>query len=237
MTRVLNRLAAVSAALLMCLAGASEARAQYDRGKWVISGNASYSMHESDNARLLVVDGIVGQGYNLSVSPAASYMVRDNLAIGVRGSYGRSLFNINAAELAVSDISLDIRDYYSLRHDWSAGIFARPYIPIGSSGRYAMFAEVFLGGKAGQAKVIDEHDGTMAGTWQKSHSWSFEVNPGLTAFLTDHTALEVSVGLLDFCTSSTDQVHNQVYTGSRSSFKSSFMVDVLSLNFGLAFYF
>ena len=41
------------------------------KGTWMIGGGASYMLHNNNDSRLLVVNGINSTGYTLSVSPAS----------------------------------------------------------------------------------------------------------------------------------------------------------------------
>ena len=62
------------------------------KGTWMVGGGASYMLHNNDNSRLLVVNGIKSTGYTLSVSPAFCYMFKDNMGVGVRVGYRRNMF-------------------------------------------------------------------------------------------------------------------------------------------------
>ena len=61
--------------------------------------------------------------------------------------------------------------------------------------------------------------------------------PGLTAFITNFAAVEVSVGVLGFNMKWTDQTTDQIDKGSRRSSSANFKIDLFSINLGMNFYF
>jgi hypothetical protein len=112
----------------------------------------------------------------------------------------------------------------------------RNYIPLGSSKRFALFNEMQLAYSTGQAKLIDGHGTSVVGTYEKSNSLSLGINPGMIAFINDHVAVEINVGMLGLQYNSVDQIHNQVNTGGRETTQINFKVNILSIGFGLAYY-
>lgn len=206
------------------------------KGTDMIGCGARYSATTYSDGRMLVVEDIDSENYTLSLSPRYAIMVRDNVAVGVRMSYRRGLVKIDDAGVNVEDVSINVDDYYLLSHKAGFGMFLRPYIPIGQTGRCALFAEIGASLGYGQAKNTDGGTAVLTGTWQKSFSWEAGIYPGVTAFITDRLAVELNVGIFGFDGSRTHQVHNQVDEGSRGNFGAHFMVDVTSLSVGLSLY-
>ena len=69
------------------------------KGQWVFGGTASYSTHTNDNYRFLIVEDINSTGYTVRVSPMVAYALRDNMALGARFTYSRSLLKLDKAHL------------------------------------------------------------------------------------------------------------------------------------------
>lgn len=229
--------------------GASRVHAQrYDRGfdlnstaftkkgTWMIGGQVAYSTHKNEDYRFLIIEDINSTGYRFTVSPMFCYMVRDNMGVGMRFGYGRNLLKVDSANLSIDEIDVNVKDYYSLSHDFSAMAIYRNYIPLGESKRFALFNETQLSYSTGQAKLIDGHGTSIVGTYERSNSLSLGLNPGMVAFINDHVAVEVNVGMLGLQYTSVDQTHNQVYKGSRETTQINFKVNILSIGFGLAYY-
>ena len=158
------------------------------------------------------------------------------MGLGMRFGYGRNLLKVDSASLSIDEIDINVKDYYSLSHDFSAMAIYRNYIPLGESKRFALFNETQLAYSTGQAKLIDGHGTSIVGTYEKSNSLSLGLNPGMVAFINDHVAVEVNVGMLGLQYTSVDQTHNQVYKGSRETTQINFKVNILSIGFGLAYY-
>ena len=234
---------------MLAVLGASRVQAQrYDRGfdlnsttftkkgTWMIGGQVAYSTHKNEDYHFLIIEDINSTGYRFTVSPMFCYMVRDNMGLGMRFGYGRNLLKVDSANLSIDEIDINVKDYYTLSHDFSAMAIYRNYIPLGESKRFALFNETQLAYSTGQAKLIDGHGTSIVGTYEKSNSLSLGLNPGMVAFINDHVAVEVNVGMLGLQYTSVDQTHNQVYKGSRETTQINFKVNILSIGFGLAYY-
>lgn len=235
--------------ILMLFLGASGIEARhYDRGydnngtfvgkgTWIAGGTARYSQHLNDEYDFLVIGGINSEGFDLSASPKVLYMFKDNMGLGMRVSYGRSMLDLTSADLALSDISMSASDCYQIQHKISAHALYRAYIPIAGSRRIAMFADVMLGGSYKEGIAYNAASGTAVGTFRQVRDVEFAVDPGIAAFLSDRLSLEVNVGMFGFGYSWSDQIHNQVGYGSSNSANAGFMMNLLSLGVGLSYYF
>ena len=99
------------------------------RGQWIFGGTASYSTHSNDTYRFLVVEGIESKGYTFKVSPMIAYAFRDNMALGGRFIYSRTLLKLDNAELHFGNeetgTNIVARDFYSLKQTYSAAAIWR----------------------------------------------------------------------------------------------------------------
>lgn len=208
------------------------------KGQWIFGGTASYSTHDNDKYKLLVLEDITSLGYNVKISPMVAYAVADNMAIGGRFNYDRTFMRINSASFSLGDdetgthISTDF--YYALRHSYSAGAIWRQYIPLGANRRFALFNEMQLSAGASRSKFAT--DSPVRGTFSKSFDIGLGINPGIIAFASNVMAVEVNVGVMGIQYSHTKQVHNQVATGKRSASFMNFSVNLLSIGLGVSFY-
>ena len=151
------------------------------RGQWIFGGTASYSTHSNETYRFLVVEGIESKGYTFKVSPMIAYALRDNMAIGGRFIYSRSLLKLDKADLNLggedSDLNFEVNDYYSLRHSYSVAVIWRQYIPLGRNKRFALFNEMQLSGGGTQARFAK--DSPVKGTYETGYTFSLGVSPGI----------------------------------------------------------
>ena len=208
------------------------------RGQWIFGGTASYSTHSNETYRFLVVEGIESKGYTFKVSPMIAYALRDNMAIGGRFIYSRSLLKLDKADLNLggedSDLNFEVNDYYSLRHSYSVAVIWRQYIPLGRNKRFALFNEMQLSGGGTQARFAK--DSPVKGTYETGYTFSLGVSPGIVAFATNNMAVEVNVGVMGITYTHTKQVHNQVTVGKRDASMMNFKVNIFSIGLGMAFY-
>ena len=89
------------------------------KGQWVVGNSISYSEYSNDNYQFLVIENMDGIGYTFKVSPMFCYIVKDNLGLGGRFAYERSLTKLDNASIKISG-DLDMNNVYSLSHSYSA---------------------------------------------------------------------------------------------------------------------
>lgn len=235
----------------MLFLGAVSAEAQhYDRGyeavpsspfitkgTWSVGGTAKYSQHINDNYNLLVISDINSTGFNLSANPKVMYAIKDNMAVGLEFSYGRSMLDLASADLGVATLEMSAADCYQIQHKYSAYGVLRAYIPFGNSKRVAMFADLHLGGSFKQGKAFNAGGEYVTGTYNEAYTIQLGVDPGFIAFLTDRLAVELNVGVFGVNYSWQNQIHNQVEHGNSQSASAGFMVNLLALGVGVSYYF
>ncbi len=233
--------------MLFCLAwevGAEQLMVRYDgsarpvmaaKGQWMLGGNAAYSGHENQDYTFAFANDIHSVGFKLSAAPEFCWFFKDNLGIGGKLSYGRTMLSLAEGSAEFGNVSIGIQDYYTVSQNTSFMAFIRYYIPIGYSRRLAFHVDAGLQGLYGQGKQTDEHSGAVVGTWQSRWKAALVCHPGLTAFLSDRTALFASVGIAGLSYGDRTQIHNQVAHGSASSFSVSYLLDLTSPNIGIDF--
>ena len=142
---------------------------------------------------------------------------------------------------AESGINLNVDFYHKVQHTYTGTLFWRPYIPLGHSNRFAIFAEVQLNLSGSQAKLVSEDgiiDGLQnyRGTYSNSFGVSLGLQPGIMAFITNNTAIELSIGVFGIGYERTNQLHNNIEEGTIESSNMNFKVNLLSIGFGFSFY-
>jgi hypothetical protein len=165
------------------------------------------------------------------------YMFKDNMGVGLRFSYDRSMLDLASADLSISQISMSAKDCYQINHKFSAYAVYRAYIPLGNSKRVAMFADLLFGGSYKQGKAFNAGGDYVLGTYGQNYSLDLAVEPGLVAFLSERLAVELNVGIFGLSYSWADQLRNQVIGGHSDSTSAGFMVNLLSLGVGMSYYF
>ena len=208
------------------------------KGQWIFGGTASYSTHTNKGYQFLVIEGINSKGYTFRVSPMIAYAFRDNMALGGRFIYSRTLLKLDNAELHFGNeetgTNIVARDFYSLKQTYSAAAIWRQYIPLGRNKRFALFNEMSLAAGGTQARFAN--DSPVKGTYETGYTLSLGISPGIVAFATNNMAVEVNVGVMGISYTHTKQVHNQVTVGKRNTSMMNFKVNIFSIGLGMAFY-
>ena len=207
-------------------------------GQWIFGGTASYSAHANDDYTFFIVEKINSDGYTFKVSPLIGYALRNNMALGMRFVYGRSLLKVDSGELNLGDeesgTHLTAEYYYSLKHSYSAAAIWRQYIPLGRNRRIALFNEMSLTLGGHQKKFAA--DSPVRGTYETGYSVSLGVSPGLVAFATNSMAVEVNVGVMGISYTHAHQDLNRVREGDVKSSLMNFKINLLSIGLGVSFY-
>lgn len=215
------------------------------KGQWIFGGTASYSAHQNKDYKLLVISDIDSEGYTVNVSPMIAYAPWKNMAVGVRFGYSRTMLALDNASLSIGSgdtaVDMNVDFFHRLKHSYTGTLFWRPYIPLGQSNRFAIFAEVQLNFTGSQSKLVAE-DGVVdgyqnyRGSYAKSFGASIGLQPGLMAFVTNNTAFEVSIGVFGVGYERIKQLRNQIEEGVTTTSNANFKVNFLSIGFGVSFY-
>lgn len=206
------------------------------KGQWMTGGSVSYSEHEEDNLNFLVLKDFEALGYDFKVSPYVGYFFRDNMAAGVRFTYSRDYLDLGNADIDLGDLTISLKDLYYLEHKYSASGFLRTYMPIGRSKIFGLFNEVRLTYSYGEGKNSTGSGTEYDGTYQTTNSVQIGIAPGLTAFVTNFAAVEVSMDVMGFDFKWVEQQTNQVETGKRRTSSGNFKINLFSINIGMTFY-
>lgn len=207
------------------------------KGQWIAGSSVSFSEHNEKNYQFLVLDDFNSDGYTFKVSPLVCYAIKDNLAVGGRFSYGRTLIKMDGLNINLGDENqFDINDLYQLKHSYSAVAVLRNYISLGTSKRFALFSETQLGMGGSQSKIVSKNGDKVTGTFSTTTDFSIGVAPGIVAFVNNYTAVEISIGVLGLDFSKVKQTTDQVYMGERSSSSANFKINLFSIGLGIAFY-
>lgn len=207
------------------------------KGQWMAGGTVSYSEHDEDNLNFLVLKDVEGLGYTFSLSPYFGYFIKDNIAIGARFAYHRTYLDLKNLDLNLGeDFNINLSDLYWLEHKYEAGAFLRTYMPIGKSKIFGLFNETRLTYGYSTGKNSTGSGTEYDGTFERAHSLQIGIAPGMSAFVTDWSAVEVSVGVMGYNFKWVDQRTNQVETGKRRTSSGNFKINLFSINIGMTFY-
>lgn len=207
------------------------------KGQWLVGGTVSYSEHDEDNLNFIVLKNIEALGYDFKVSPYVGYFFHDNMAAGMRFAYNRTYLDMGNFELNLGeDFNISLDDVYYLEHKYEVAGFLRTYLPVGNSKIFGLFNECRLTYGYARGKNSTGSGTQYDGTFQTTHNLEIGFAPGVTAFVTDWSAVEVSMGIMGFDFKWVDQKTNQVEHGKRRVSSGNFKINLFSINIGMTFY-
>ena len=207
------------------------------KGSWMGGATLSYSNYDNDNLNILVFKDIEGNGYSVSVSPFAGYFFKDNMMVGVRFAYNRNHFDLESFELNLGeDFNISLDNLYWLEQKYEISGIYRSYMPIGRSKIFGLFNEVRLTYGYSTGKNSTGTGTEYDGTYEKAHHLQIGFAPGLTAFVTNWSAVEVSMGVMGYGFKWSNQTTNQVESGKHRSQSGNFKINLFSINIGMTFY-
>ena len=209
------------------------------KGQWMVGATFSYNEHVYDNFEFMsVLKDITSDGYTFKVTPLVSYFVKDNISIGARFAYGRSITNLGNLSLELGDdLSFSVDNFKSVSNTYTGALFARMYLNLGDSKRFGLFSEGRVAYGYSESNSSSGTGADLSGVYQLKHNLNIGFSPGITCFMDNHVAVEASVNVAGLNFNWYDQTRDQVEKGERHSSSASFKINLLSVDIGIVFFF
>lgn len=199
--------------------------------------SVNYSQSNQSKYQFLILENISGDTYSFKVSPMVCYFVKDDMGLGGRVAYSRSLTKLENAKFVLdSETDYEIKNLYSLNHNYSAMAIMRNYFSLGKSKRFGFFNELQLEMGGGQSKLSKGAGTDLTGTYERNFHLNVGIAPGMVMFLNNYAAMEVNVGVLGFGLNSVRSVSDQIYVGHRKGESANFRINLFSITFGMTFF-
>ncbi len=207
------------------------------KGQWITGLSVSYTQSNQNKYQFLIVEGISGDTYSFKISPMVAYAFKNDMAAGMRLSYGRSLTKLESADIILdAETDYNVENLYRLSHSYTAYGIYRNYFSLGRSKRFGMFNEVQLALGGGQSKIMVGKGEDLTGSYERTFSFDIGLTPGICVFLNNYSALEVNIGVLGFSYSEAKTITDQIYVARRHSKSANFKINLFSISFGAVFY-
>lgn len=207
------------------------------KGQWITGLSINYSQTNQNKYQFLILEGVSGDTYNFKVSPMLLYAIKDDMAIGGRFSYSRALTKLESADIVLdSETGYNVDHLYRLSHNYSFSGLYRNYFSIGHSKRFGFYSELQLTMGGGQSKLTQGVGNDLTGAYERNFALDIGLVPGITVFLNNYSAVEVSIGVLGFSYTDTKTVTDQIYVARRNSKSANFRINLFSISFGASFY-
>ena len=194
--------------------------------------SVSLKSNESENPSSIFenIEAVDQQTYKINVY--GGYFIRDTWALGGSLNYGfsekSSGFTGDSDKSRVETVS----------RFTSLGFLMRNYLPIDSSGRFALYVETSLdvgyGKEIVQTTLANDIDRKVT----RSYLLDLGVTPGIMAFIDKGFAVEASVNIMGLTSQWGEYTFNEgERTGDSSSVELDFTVKLLTLFIGVTYYF
>lgn len=207
------------------------------KGQWITGVSVSYQQSNQDKYQFLIIEDLSGDTYTFKVSPMLMFAVKNDLAVGGRFAYTRSLTKLENADIVLDpETGYTFDHLYRLSHNYYGTVMMRNYFSLGKSKRFGFFNEVQIQFGGGQTKFTTGVGTTLSGYYERNFSAEIGLSPGMCIFLNDYSAMEVNVGVLGFSMTDTHTYNDQIYESSRTFKSANFRINLFSISFGVTFY-
>lgn len=210
------------------------------KGTFFAGTTLGYTRYSAEEYKFLLLDDISGYAKMFGARAFIGYTFANNVAAGLAFDYSYNVVQLDNVDISLGDdLNFNIEDSYSIQSVYTAEAFLRTYINLGSQKRFALYNDVraYLGGGNGKTTSGASDSELYTGTFQKITKIGVSFVPGIIFFATDFFSIEAGVDILGIGYTRTEQTTNQVYQGYYESFDASFKLNLLSLQFGMSFYF
>lgn len=205
------------------------------KGSWAFGLTASYGEFDSDDVSVLdIVKDFDFNGTMYSIKPSVSYFFKNNSSMGVKLNYTRANGDLGRLKVDIEDdVNFDIKDVTYYSDNIALGVFYRHYVGLSRAKRFGVFNEVDLSFGSGSSRFKRSYNGELRDTRTNIVNASLNFSPGLSIFIVDQAAFNISFGVFGLHYQHEKQKTNGVEEGSRTSSGANFKFNVFNINFGL----
>ena len=192
------------------------------KGRWAFGLNASYGELDTEDVQVLsLVKNVDMKGKMYSIKPSISYFVRNNQSVGLQFNYSRGTANLDNLAVDSDGESYGIATFY------------RNYVGLGRNSRFAVFNEVSLEFLAGSSRFKRPYDGKPRDTRTTITQGSLNFSPGLSVFIQENVAFNVSFGIFGIKFRKERQTTDGVDEGSRFTSGANFRFNIFNISLGM----
>lgn len=190
-------------------------------------GEQGYSLYG------LVTD-LSGQITTAGASASLACFVADNMSLGLRFQYAHTGIDLDNASMMSL---LTLSNKHVATETYTGALAFRGYLPLFNSKVLALFGEARLNGSMGYNKDYENLDRGKVGSYADVSSLSLGLYPGVSVFVTDCIAFEVSLPLLEAGYEWTRQIQGQAHDAAGSHAFAQFQPGILGLHLGINIHF
>lgn len=205
------------------------------KGTWHFGLTASYGEFNADDVQLLdLISDFDFYGHTVSIKPAVSYFISNNMSIGLRFVYTSSKGELGSFAMDFDeDLNFNISDVMYRDESYSAAATFNHYIGLSRNGRFGVFNEVELRFASGNGDFCRNYDGVPKNTRTTYMETSLNFSPGVSIFLMKNVAFNVSFGVFGLHLRKEKQFIDGIFSGDRLTSGANFRFNIFNINFGI----
>ena len=208
------------------------------KGEMAIGFAASYGTLTSDDTDLmLILDGIDMKGSVFTLNPSFGYFIKDNICLGVRFGYTRTLGHVSLNLGSANDISMSLSDVGFKNRMTTMGAFMRSYAGVDPKGHFGLFGELELMFRMGTSVFSYAPEGGVKSTDGSNMQVRIAFSSGVAVYIFPNVCCTLSFGLGGFQFSKVNQKDAAGnVTGSRQASKLLLRLNLADIKIGLNFH-
>lgn len=207
-----------------------------EKGTFAAGITGSYfNLSARDGINLLgLLSGMDGGFSLLSAEAHADWFLKDNLALIVSAGYSNTGLDVESVNIIGM---LPFSNKHIKRENYEASLGVRQFVPLFDSKILAFFVEGRLSGSRGYSKSYALTDRGKEGDYTDLYSVDLGMIVGLSVFVTDRMALQISLPKISVGMEWEKQLEAQVRESSMRSLNASTSLNLLGLQVGTIFCF
>lgn len=181
-----------------------------------------------------LVNNIKGGADVYDVNAAFSWFFANNFSLAVRAGYSGLNADLESASILGM---MNFDNKHITRPMLNASIGVRGYLPLFNSKVFALFCEGRVTGATGSVKSYSNTERGKEGTFNDVNQVLIGLYPGMSFFVTDNIAVEISLPLIEGGYKWETQYEGQDSSAQSNNGLFYFKPNILKLNFGVVFHF
>lgn len=205
------------------------------KGQWSFGLTVSYGEFKSSDLEIFdLLNDIDVRASGFSIHPYLQYVVRNNIAVGLRFGYQNIKGNIDSFKVDISDdMNFNLKDIGYSSESYTAACFFSQYVGLTRNGRFGIYNEVELAFSSGSSVFKRPYGGELRKTNTNWMEAQLNFSPGVQVFMMKNVSFHVSFGVFGFGLKNQKQYEDGEFVGKRFSSSANFRFNIFNINFGI----
>lgn len=205
---------------------------------WMLGCTATYKSYDSDDSQMFsFLKDFNFNGELLKFTPYIGYMVRNNMAVGVKLGYQRVKGNLGNISIDLGeDLDFGLSDLRYNEDMFNLMLFHRSYVGLDRGRRFGVFNETYLAYNWGSNRFVQRNETQSRDTQTDVQEVHIGINPGLCVFIMNNVSFEFSVGIAGFKYRKEKQRTNNIELGEWRKSGANFKINIFDINMGIIVY-